>query len=143
MPFILSFIAFYLFLLCFKGRAEGHCPGLVTRGDNVTHKLFMEMRRLACDETPFLLVMPPKPLPWFGDQIDGSVIPLHVHGHNRPTRDETSHPPTKTLSFYLSYGFPFLTEKPFIAFSGIPGRSISRVSFWLFNLANYFYPLGL
>jgi hypothetical protein len=60
MPFILSFIAFDLFLLCFKGRVEGHCPGLVTRGDNVIHKHFTEMRRLARDETPFLLAMPPR-----------------------------------------------------------------------------------
>jgi hypothetical protein len=60
MPFILSFIALYLFLLCFKGRAEGHCLGLVTRGDSVTHKHFTKMRRLARDETPFLLAMPPR-----------------------------------------------------------------------------------
>jgi hypothetical protein len=56
-PFTLSLIAF---LLCFKRGAEGHCPSLVTRGDSVTHKYFTEMRRLARDETPFLLVMPPR-----------------------------------------------------------------------------------
>jgi hypothetical protein len=54
------FIAFGLFLSCFKGRAGGHCPGLVTGGDNVTHKHFTEMRRLTRDETPFLLAMPPR-----------------------------------------------------------------------------------
>jgi hypothetical protein len=92
---------------------------------------------------PFSWLCHQEPLPWFGDQIDGSVIPLHAHGHNRPAHDETSHPPTNTLSVYLSYGFPFLTEKLFTAFSGIPGRSISKVSFWLLTLASYFYPLGL
>jgi hypothetical protein len=113
LPFILSFISFDLLLLCFKGRVEGHCPGLVTRGDIVIHKHFTEMRSLARDETAFLLAMPP----WFGDQIDGSVIPLHAHGHNTPAHDETSHPPTNTLSVYLSYGFAFLTKKLFTAFS--------------------------
>jgi hypothetical protein len=52
----LSF-AFYLsfFIFSFKiaqGEVEGHCPGVVTSGGNVTHKCLMEMRRLACDETP-------------------------------------------------------------------------------------------
>jgi hypothetical protein len=51
-----------------------------------------------------------EPLPWFGDHIDGSVILLHSHGHNRLAHDENSHPPTNTLSVYLSYGSPFLTE---------------------------------
>jgi len=82
-------------------------------------------------------------LPWFCDLIDGSVIPLHSHGPNRSAHDGTSHPPTSTLSFDLFYGSPLLTEKLFIAFSGILGRSISKVSFWLLTLASYFYPLGL
>jgi hypothetical protein len=32
----------------------------MTRGDNVIDKHFTEMRRLARDETPFLLAMPPR-----------------------------------------------------------------------------------
>jgi hypothetical protein len=60
MPFILNFFYFYIFLLCFKGGSEGHFLGLVTRGDNVTHKHFMEMRRMDHDKTPFLLAMPPR-----------------------------------------------------------------------------------
>jgi hypothetical protein len=60
------------------------------------------------------------PLLQFGDQLDASVIPLHAHGPNRSARDETSHPPTSNLGFDLFYGTPFLTENPFIAFSGIP-----------------------
>jgi hypothetical protein len=59
-PFTLSFICFDPFLLCFKEIVEGHCPGLMTRGNNVIHKHFTEMRGLARDETPFLLVMPPR-----------------------------------------------------------------------------------
>jgi hypothetical protein len=55
MPFILCLIVF-----SFQGKVGGHCPGMVTSGDSVTHKHFMEMRRLACDETPFLLAMPPR-----------------------------------------------------------------------------------
>jgi hypothetical protein len=58
------FNAFYLFLIAFffsfKRLVRGHCPGVVTSGDNVTHKHFTEMRRLARDETPFLLAMPPR-----------------------------------------------------------------------------------
>ena len=53
--FTLCFIYFY-----FKRIAGGHCYSVVTSGDNVTHKNFMEMRRLSCDETPFLLAMPPR-----------------------------------------------------------------------------------
>jgi hypothetical protein len=49
---------FCLIAFSFKRIAGGHCPGVVTSGDNVTHKHFMEMRRLARDETPFLLAMP-------------------------------------------------------------------------------------
>jgi hypothetical protein len=60
MPFILSLIALYLFLLCFKGRIEGHCLGLVTKGGSITHKHFTEMKRLDRDETPFLLAIPPR-----------------------------------------------------------------------------------
>jgi hypothetical protein len=54
-PFIFILIAF-----SFKKLVKGHFPGVVTSGGNVTHNHFMEMRRLACDETPFLLAMPPR-----------------------------------------------------------------------------------
>jgi hypothetical protein len=47
------------------------------------------------------------------------------------------------LSFDLSYGLPFLTEKLFISFSGIPGRSISKVSSWLLTIDRYFYHMGI
>jgi hypothetical protein len=52
-PFILCLISFI-----FKGKAGGRCPSMVTNGD--THKHFTEMRRLAHDETPFLLDIPPR-----------------------------------------------------------------------------------
>jgi hypothetical protein len=70
---------------------------------------------------PFSWLCHQEPLPWFGDHIGGSVILLHSHGHNRLAHDETSYPPTSSLSVYLSYEFPFLTKKPFTAFSGIHG----------------------
>jgi hypothetical protein len=53
---LLLFLVFFLF----NGKVEGLCPCMVTRGDNITHKQFTEMRRLARDETPFLLAMPPR-----------------------------------------------------------------------------------
>jgi hypothetical protein len=59
MLFILSLIAFVFFFL-FKGKDGGHCLDMVTRGDSVTHKNFMEMRTLSCDKTSFLLAMPPR-----------------------------------------------------------------------------------
>jgi hypothetical protein len=53
-------LSFYLFSFSFKRLFRGHCPGVVTSGDNVTHKHFTKMRRLARDETPFLLAMLPR-----------------------------------------------------------------------------------
>jgi hypothetical protein len=53
-------LLFVLLLFLFKRIVGGYCPSVVTSGDNVTHKHFMEMRRLACDETPFLFAMPPR-----------------------------------------------------------------------------------
>jgi hypothetical protein len=53
-------LLFVLLLFLFKRIVGGHYRGLVISGDNVTHKHFMEMRRLARDETPFLLAMPPR-----------------------------------------------------------------------------------
>ena len=55
-----AFLYFYLIDFSFKILVRGHCPGVVTSGDNVTHKHFMEMRRLSRDEIPFLLAMAPR-----------------------------------------------------------------------------------
>jgi hypothetical protein len=52
MPFILFFFL--------QEASQGTLPGLVTSGGNVSHKHFTEMRRLARDETPFLLAMQPR-----------------------------------------------------------------------------------
>jgi hypothetical protein len=56
----MPFIFFCLIDFSFKRLVRGHFPSVVTSGDNVTHNNFMEMRILACDETPFLLAMPPR-----------------------------------------------------------------------------------
>ena len=58
-----------LIFIFYKMLIKGHFLGLVTSGGNVSHKHFTEMRRLARDETPFLLAMPKEPLPWRGDQM--------------------------------------------------------------------------
>jgi hypothetical protein len=76
---------------------------------------------------PFSWPCNQEPLPWLGDQLGGSVIPLHVHGHDRSTHDETSYPPTNALSVLFICGSPFLVEKHFSAFSRILGQSISKV----------------
>jgi hypothetical protein len=54
-PFIIILISF-----SFKKLVRGYCLCVVTDGGNVTHKRFKEMRRLARDETPFLMAMPPR-----------------------------------------------------------------------------------
>jgi hypothetical protein len=46
---------------------------------------------------PFSWLCHQEPLPWFDGHIGGSVIPLHVHGHNRSARDETSFPSTSIV----------------------------------------------
>jgi hypothetical protein len=51
---------FYLIVFSFKRIVGGHFHGMVTSGDSVTHKHFTKMIRLAHDETPFLLAMPPR-----------------------------------------------------------------------------------
>ena len=53
-------LPFYIIAFSFKRLVRGHFPDMVTNGENVTHKNFTEMRRLARDETPFLLSMPPR-----------------------------------------------------------------------------------
>jgi hypothetical protein len=65
MDAIVSYPIQCLFTLCFiafslKRIDGGHCPGVVTSGDNVTPKHFTEMRRLSRDKTAFLLTMPPR-----------------------------------------------------------------------------------
>jgi hypothetical protein len=57
----IQFLLFFVLLLfLFNIIVGGHCPGVVTSGDMVTHKHFTEMRRLDRDEIPFLLAMPPR-----------------------------------------------------------------------------------
>jgi hypothetical protein len=65
MDTIVSYPIQCLFTLCiisffFQEIVGGHCPGMVTSCESVTHKHFIEMTRLAHDETPLLLDMPPR-----------------------------------------------------------------------------------
>jgi hypothetical protein len=92
---------------------------------------------------PFSWLCHQEPLPWFGDQIDGSVIPLHAHGHNRSAHDETSHPPTNTLSVIYLMGSLFLLRSFLLLSRESLGEASQRFHFWLLTLASYFYPLGL
>jgi hypothetical protein len=55
-----AFFTLCLIVFSFKRLPGGHCPSMVTNGESVNHKHFMEMRRLARDETPFLLAMLPR-----------------------------------------------------------------------------------
>jgi hypothetical protein len=82
---ILSF--FHNFKERLKATALTWSPG----NDSVTHKYLVEMRRLACDETPFLSSMQPRAI------TTRYVIPLDIHGHDRSARDETSYPLTNLL----------------------------------------------
>ena len=51
----------------------------------------------------------------------------------------------RSCFFVIFFGsLLFLIERPFIAFSGIPGWNISRFYFlWILSVTNCFYPLGL
>jgi hypothetical protein len=40
LPFILILLFFYCFFLFVEELIRGHCPGVVTSGDSVTHKYF-------------------------------------------------------------------------------------------------------
>ena len=81
----------------------------------------MEMRRLARDETPFILAKKLRSiaLVWWLD--DDNVIPLDIHGRDRSACDETSYPSTNLLSISLLYcRSPLFKDKRFIAFLGDP-----------------------
>jgi hypothetical protein len=72
------------------------------------------MRRMAHDETPFLLFMQPRAttLAWWPD--NGNVILLYVYDHDRLAHDETSYQPTNPLSILLYLcGSLFFTENHF------------------------------
>jgi hypothetical protein len=89
-------LSFYLIAFSFKRLVRGHCPGVVTNGDDFTHRHFTEVRMLAVMRPPFSWSYHQEPLPWCGDQLNGSVISLHAHGPNRLARDETPYPPTRS-----------------------------------------------
>jgi hypothetical protein len=55
-----AFYILFLLFFSFKRLVRGHCPNVVTSSDKVTHKHFTEKTRLARDETPFILAMPPR-----------------------------------------------------------------------------------
>jgi hypothetical protein len=133
----------YLISFSFKRIVGGHFPGVVTSGDNVTHKHFTNMRRLARDETPFSWLCHQETLPWHGDQMNISVILLHAHGPNRLARDET---PIHQLSleFYLFMGPSFFLLRSLLFLSRRSlGESYQGLIFCILTFSNYFYPLGL
>jgi hypothetical protein len=59
-PIQCPFYLFHIIVFSFKRIAGGHCPHVVTNGDSITHKNFTKTRRLARDEAPFLLSIPPR-----------------------------------------------------------------------------------
>jgi hypothetical protein len=68
---------------------------------------FTEMRRLARDETPFLLAMPPRATTLAWKPTNNSVIPLDSHGPNRMAYDETPYPLTR--SFFIIFMDPYVS----------------------------------
>jgi hypothetical protein len=111
-----------LFLSSFKDMLKAIVLAWCPYNDNSTHKYLAEMRRMAHDETPFLLVVQLRAttLAWWLD--DGNVIPLDTHDNDSLTHDETSYPPTNPLTIlsFILVGPPFLTNKHFIVFLGDP-----------------------
>jgi hypothetical protein len=93
---------------------------------------------------PFSCLCNQGPLPCLGDQIGGNAIMLHVHGHNRSARDETSYPSTNTLSVHVCLVGPLFLLRRFSLLSrGSLGEASRMFSKWILTLAIYFYPLGL
>ena len=135
-------LSFYLIYFSFKRLVGGHCPSVVTSGGNVTHNNFTEMRRLAHDETPFLLAMPQRTttLAWW--PAIGSVIPLHAHGPNRSAHDETSYPPTRSWVLFYFTGPLFLLRSHLLLSRGSLGKASQGFIFY-FNFFQLLYPLGL
>jgi hypothetical protein len=64
---------------------------------------------------PFSWLYHQEPLPWRGDQMNGSVIPLHSHGPNRLARDET--PILQLRLDLLFYGFLCFLLRSFLLLS--------------------------
>jgi hypothetical protein len=54
---LIAILLILLIILCLKELGGGQCPGLVSIYDNVIQKYFVEMRRMARDETPFPSIM--------------------------------------------------------------------------------------
>jgi hypothetical protein len=98
-----------LFLPCFRDELKENVLEWCLEDDNVTHKYFAEMGRLARDETPFLSVVQSRAttLSWWTNY--GNVIPLDTHDHDKSTRSEISYPSTNPL-IILSFYF---CESPF------------------------------
>ena len=74
------------------------------------------MRRLARDETPFLLEMKPRVTTLAWQPAGGNVILLGAHGPNRLARDETPHPLTRSC-FIIFMGLSCFLLRSFLLLS--------------------------
>jgi hypothetical protein len=95
-----------LFLSCFMDELKAIVLPCCPKDDNVTHKYLAEMRRLARDETPFLSIVQLRVTTLARWPNDGNVILLDTHDRDRPSCDETSYPPTNSLSIILLLWVP-------------------------------------
>jgi hypothetical protein len=106
-----------LFLSCFRDDLKATILAWCPYNESVIQKYLAKMRRLAHDETPFLLVVQLRAttIAWWPD--DGNFIPLDTHDHDRAAHDETSYPPTNPLRIlsFIRVGPPLLSDKCFIA----------------------------
>jgi hypothetical protein len=132
---------FHVFRDELKATVLAWCP----EDDSVTHKYFVEMRRLTRDETPFLSVVKLRAttLAWWLD--DGNFILLDTHDHDRTTSYDTSYPPTNPLGILLIIlvGPPILTDKRFNSFLGDPWAkhmAVLYIGFYLLPNNNPFGP---
>ena len=91
---------------------------------------------------PFSWLYHQEPLPWCGDQLNGSVILRHAYGPNRLARDETPYPPTKSW-FYYFMGPSVSCWEAFYCFLGDPWAKHLKVLFiWLFLFCQLLLPSG-
>jgi hypothetical protein len=103
---------------------------------------FTEIRRLAHDETPFLLAIQPRAttLAWL--PASSSVILLGTHGPNRLARDETPYPQTRSCFIIFMGPSCFLLRILLLLSCGSLGEASRGFIFRLLSFSSLLLPYG-
>jgi hypothetical protein len=104
---------------------------------------FIEMRRMAHDETPFLLAMQPRVTTLAWSPTASSVILLGTHGPNRLAHDETPYPLTRTCFIIFMGPSCFLLRILLLLSRGSLGKAYQGLFLGFYLFPACFYLLGL